>query len=259
MKNIFKLMGIALIAGGLMVACGPKEEAVMYTITVNANDATMGTVTGGGEYEAGETVTLTATPNEGYQFVDWSDGITANPRTITVSENFTYTANFRVEDGVKVSFGTTAWDAVDVLGSEISSYALLQLGAFQDYESSVLPYVQGYVPNSVRSATHAQGDYYYFFYYENDNDFTIDTDGSLSGTPNAELPNWQPRAGFTENVTAIDLTAMTITATANGTLFYLPDAVNQTTTEKNLSIAFNNAAWEATSKANLKPMGNLVK
>ncbi|MDE7338355.1 MAG: leucine-rich repeat protein, partial [Bacteroidales bacterium] len=39
-----------------------------YTVTVNVNDESMGTVTGGGEYEHGEPVTLTATPDENYHF-----------------------------------------------------------------------------------------------------------------------------------------------------------------------------------------------
>ncbi len=45
-------------------------------------------------YYAGETATLTATPDEGYDFLRWSDGNEDNPRTLTVTENLTLTAEF---------------------------------------------------------------------------------------------------------------------------------------------------------------------
>ena len=54
----------------------------------------MGEVTGSGTYEYGVTVTLTATPGSGYQFVEWEDGETSVTREITVEGNATYTAKF---------------------------------------------------------------------------------------------------------------------------------------------------------------------
>jgi hypothetical protein len=65
-----------------------------YTITVTANDTTMGTVTGGGRYVEGSQVTLTATANQGYHFVQWNDNDTNATRRITVTANATYTATF---------------------------------------------------------------------------------------------------------------------------------------------------------------------
>ena len=72
-----------------------------YTITVNAS--TGGSVTGGGSYESGKTATLTATPNAGYKFKQWSDGNTQNPRSVTVTANATYTAQFE-----KLTYSVTA-------------------------------------------------------------------------------------------------------------------------------------------------------
>ena len=47
----------------------------------------MGSVSGMGTYAKGETVTLTATANEGYRFVTWGDEVTENPRTVTAEMN----------------------------------------------------------------------------------------------------------------------------------------------------------------------------
>ncbi len=59
-----------------------------------------GSVTGGGRYAIGSNATLTATPNSGYSFSQWSlpDGRTVadNPLTVVVTENAQYTAVFEV-------------------------------------------------------------------------------------------------------------------------------------------------------------------
>jgi hypothetical protein len=64
-----------------------------------ANDATMGTVSGAGSYDKGETVTLKATANEGYRFLQWTDDVLDNPREVTADEDgVTYTAVFEKVD-----------------------------------------------------------------------------------------------------------------------------------------------------------------
>lgn len=64
-----------------------------FSITINAG--TGGTVSGmSGTYEQGTNLSLTATPNAGYVFKQWSDGNTNATRTITVTANATYTAEF---------------------------------------------------------------------------------------------------------------------------------------------------------------------
>ena len=73
-------------------------EPNTFTITTAVNNKDMGSVTEGGEYAYGTEVTLTATANTGYRFAQWSDGNTDNPRTITVTENKTYTAEFTLEE-----------------------------------------------------------------------------------------------------------------------------------------------------------------
>ena len=49
---------------------------VNHTITVAANPAEAGTVTGGGEFEETDEITVKAVANEGYEFVNWTEGET---------------------------------------------------------------------------------------------------------------------------------------------------------------------------------------
>ena len=69
----------------------------VYTISVSADPSNGGTVSGGGQYEYGDTCTLRATAATGYTFSQWQDGNNENPRTITVYGNATYTAYFTIQ------------------------------------------------------------------------------------------------------------------------------------------------------------------
>lgn len=88
----------------------------LYTITVLADPPTMGTVTGGGRYECGKKVTLKATANNGCRFIGWDDGVTSASRSITVSEDATYTAlfaqgGFTLVGDADLTNGNADWDA----------------------------------------------------------------------------------------------------------------------------------------------------
>ena len=98
MKKLFSLLSIFAI----VLSCSSDEPStpvnppapiVKYTITLSGGEG--GTVsTTGGEYEAGQTVSVTATPQGEYVFTSWSDGNTNATRTITIGSNSTLTANF---------------------------------------------------------------------------------------------------------------------------------------------------------------------
>jgi len=68
-----------------------------YTITVTPNVTSWGTVTGSGSYIADTVITISASANSGYHFVQWNDGVTDNPRTVTVTGNATYIAIFETD------------------------------------------------------------------------------------------------------------------------------------------------------------------
>ena len=62
-----------------------------YTIGVKADGCNLHKF----RYEYGDTFVMTAVSGEGYYFTKWSDGVTLNPRTETVTDTVTYTAIFK--------------------------------------------------------------------------------------------------------------------------------------------------------------------
>ena len=72
-----------------------------YIITVAANPATAGTVTGGGRFAEGTERTVTATPSVEYNFVNWTNGntvVSTNASyTFTVTEAADLVANFSIK------------------------------------------------------------------------------------------------------------------------------------------------------------------
>ena len=71
-----------------------------YTIEVISDHPGWGTVTGGGTYYYGDTIQIEATPYMGFAFAGWDDGIMDNPRTVIVTEDHTFTAQFEIRQCV---------------------------------------------------------------------------------------------------------------------------------------------------------------
>ena len=59
-------------------------------ITVTSNNTTMGTVSGSGAYNIGDSAVITAIPNTGYHFSQWHDGVTDNPRSFVLTQDTTF-------------------------------------------------------------------------------------------------------------------------------------------------------------------------
>ena len=66
----------------------PIDET-QCTITTTASPSNGGTVTGGGNYNIGQTCTVTATANAGYTFVNWTE----NGTQVSTNANYTFTVN----------------------------------------------------------------------------------------------------------------------------------------------------------------------
>jgi hypothetical protein len=113
-----------------------------YTITASADPVAGGAVTGAGNYEQGAVCTLAASPNTGYEFVNWTKNgtvVSTNASfSFNVSENASYVAHFSIltftvsvsadplEGGVVIGGGTYNYGAmVTVMVIPNSQYAFL--------------------------------------------------------------------------------------------------------------------------------------
>ena len=89
---------VTAVTGEATYTATYSSQEVGYTLTVASNNDAWGTAAITGEqkakYAEGEEVTIEATKNAGYHFVQWSDGDNTNPRTITMDEDKELTAEF---------------------------------------------------------------------------------------------------------------------------------------------------------------------
>ena len=134
------------------------KEFIRY-FNVETSAAGHGTVTEGGTYAEGTAITLTATPDESYQFTQWSDGNTDNPRTLVLTKDTSLVAYFEIiylqPDTVTLCYGETyqwhdkTYDASGVYIDTLSSgVATLHL--------TILPQVE----ETLEEATICSGDTY---------------------------------------------------------------------------------------------------
>lgn len=90
-----------------------------YNLTAVSADESMGTVSGGGTYDFGDDVTVTATPVEHYHFLYWNDRYTENPRDIEIQCDSTFTAFFAIDTHtVSVVVNDIARGMVEATGTE---------------------------------------------------------------------------------------------------------------------------------------------
>lgn len=115
MKFYLSLSPIYILFLTLVFSCSTEEEDItppptvqqptpepepsaptQYTLTVTASEG--GTVsTEGGTYDEGTEVTVTATPDDGYEFIEWDGNDNqSNSFTISINSNLTIQANFQI-------------------------------------------------------------------------------------------------------------------------------------------------------------------
>ena len=127
----------------------PFTAPQSFAVTVRANDPAMGSAAADqNEYQKYDTATVTATANEGYHFVNWTNAegtvvSESNPYVFGVTEDVTLTANFEADPVTKYTLATEVNDAV--MGSvtvtpsqseydENSSVTVTAVPASDDYE-----------------------------------------------------------------------------------------------------------------------------
>ena len=121
-----------IVAGDTTVTA--MFAADTHTIAATANDAAMGNINGAGEYIHGAMATLTATANEHYHFVKWSNGITANSFSFLVEGDSSFTATFAIDEhvlalgvnnaeaGTVAGDGTYAWNSQRVISATANDH-----------------------------------------------------------------------------------------------------------------------------------------
>ena len=123
-----KLLFFALL---IIFSCS-KDETPRYLLSVSTSlGGTVNTV--GGDYSEGKKVTITATADAEYQFVNWSNGSTQNPLTITVMSDQVLTANFeKVKYNLSLSTkgeGTIVQELISSGRTEYNSGSVVRLTA----------------------------------------------------------------------------------------------------------------------------------
>jgi hypothetical protein len=178
----------------------------------------MGTVTGGGSFDDGATCTLTATPNADYEFVNWSDGSTANPYTFTVNADVNIVANFKHVEGIKVTFNGASWT-----GDPTSSYLLTLSGVTGGRASSTAtgdsyPLADAFwnkaeagtfTDNTSDGMNYNNSVVNYVEYYE---------DAVLQDNQNNKYGDWWAKS-VTINVKTFDATSLSLGAEVDATMF----------------------------------------
>jgi M6 family metalloprotease-like protein len=134
-----------------------------YNITVSANPAEAGTVSGGGVYGFGETCTVSASPIDGYSFVNW----TQNGEVVSTEASYSFIVYNDMN--LVANFSETLYVTVSVNPAE--SGTVSGAGAY------------GYGNTCTLIATPAEG--YYFLNWTQDGE-VISTDATYSFTVDSD-------------------------------------------------------------------------
>lgn len=123
-----------LNANRTLVANFQLISGAQFAVILSSNPAGGGTTAGSGLYNAGSSVTVTANPNIGYTFINWTDkGViasTSSSYTFPLNANRTLVANFSLIAGVgpgQIDLGT-AGDFSILTKSGISTTGVTSVG-----------------------------------------------------------------------------------------------------------------------------------
>lgn len=166
-----------------------------FTLTVQSENTAQGNVSGGGSYNYLSNRTITATPTYGHHFTYWNDGVTENPRTITLTQDTSFVASFE-----RNSYIVTVLSNNETMGSATGGDTVLYLDSV---------------------TIHANANYGYHFVQWSDND--TDNPRTFQVTSNKTYT-----AQFTYNQYTITLnvdTSIHGTCTGDGTYDYLSNRI----------------------------------
>jgi len=236
-----------------------------YAITATANPTEGGTTTGGGNYQEGETCTLTATANTGYHFVNWTKD------NVVVTTNNTYTLTVGTEDEAYVAnFELNSYD-ITVTANPTAGGTVTGGGTYNHFATCTL------------TAT-ANTGYHFVNWTKNGNvvstdaTYTFTVSGPAAYVANFEINNYEittsanPTAGGTTtgDGTYDHFSTCNLTATANEGYHFVNWTLNgqQVSTEANYSFTvegggnyvanFQLNSYEITATANPTAGGTIT-
>lgn len=138
------------------------KEIIKYTIITSAEPAGGGTVSGGGTFEQGRSITVTAKPAKGYVFSAWKEN------GITVSSNSAYTFELTSNRNLKAVFAREILQYTVITSAEPDGGGTVSGGGTFDENVSITV-----------TATPAMG---YVFSEWRENGATVSTDGNYTFT-----------------------------------------------------------------------------
>lgn len=112
-RSFIVINDVSLTANFSAIPIDTTDTTVYYTVSAVAADPTTGTVTGAGRYAAGDIATLTAVANNGYHFVNWNDGSTAEVRAFAVTCDTSFVANFAIDTVIPIQTFTVTLSVND--------------------------------------------------------------------------------------------------------------------------------------------------
>ena len=102
------------VTGNMTIIAKFNPVTTAFQINLHADPAEGGTVSGAGQYFYGTQVTIVATPNEGYAFVNWTYGdavVSTEPSyTFTATSNMTFYAHFEATAVSQTTAISSGWN-----------------------------------------------------------------------------------------------------------------------------------------------------
>lgn len=102
---VMSLILLVVLSAVALTACDDNKEA-NYTVNLECKNSSEGSVSGGGSYESGTSVTIMAFVNKGYDFLGWYEGDNLISKkeyyNFTLEKDVLYTAKFAVSPDMAI-------------------------------------------------------------------------------------------------------------------------------------------------------------
>ena len=208
-----------------------------YSVELSANPTEGGTVSGGGTYNYGGSATVTATPNEHYNFVNWTENgdevstdaeysfTVTGDRELVANFERVYTVKFVNEDGTELQSSPVAYGETPVYTGETPTKE-----ATAKYTYSFLAWTPAIVPvtdDATYTATYIQAPREYEIKFVNEDGSELQSSSVAWGeTPvyTGESPTKEATAEYTYTFAgwSPEITSVTEDATYTATFTQTP-------------------------------------